>query len=469
MKQVWLVLWKDIRSLRLELCVYVLLLVSFAVAAPQVRSGQPTNQMLAMFVTLLKVLIPACWMVMIARSVHADNLLGEEQFWITRPYRWQALLGAKALFVMLCVGFPFALMQWVMLLVSGLNPLVDKDGMALTLMRFTLHAWLPLLVLASVTENLASMFTFVVALMVAWAGLLTFVLSGTDMRMSPPYSLAVFCVVMGGLMLTILIYQYARRRTLQSRWAIVGVLVLFLLMIFGYDRGGFGSPVKRLIRSHYSVTDSLRLVFLGTVPYDERFEDMQVPGGMVEIKLPVRIEGLPADVKLRETYVAVEIEGEGERYAPPWESARVGTHTVGFLMPKHIFDSLAAANAKVHMELVAEEWRPERVLDTKAAGRFAGPMNGICSLVEEKVYCHYPYREWIPARVEAVTCGGATSAVLRHVPAGTAPDPVVMENLPLRGKVCAGDAVRFTEYGIARRFRLAMDLYGVKIGAFRGR
>lgn len=418
MKQVWLVFWKDVRNLRTELCVYALLLVAFAVTAPQVRLGQAPSQMLALFVTLLKVLIPACWLVMIARAGHGDNLLGQEQFWITRPYRWQSLLGAKALFVVMFVGLPLALMQWAMLLVAGLNPFADKDGMALTLMRFALHAWLPLLLVASVTENLAMMFTFVAGLMVAWAGLLTFVMSGTDMRMSPPYSLAVFCVVMGGLMVTILIYQYARRRTLRSRWAIVGLLMLFLLMMFGYDRGGLGTPVKVLIRSHYPKASSLRLVFLGSTPYDERGEDMDVPKDMMEVKLPMHIDGFTADAKLRETHVAVEIDSGEVHYALPWESAVVGEHTIGFLIPKRVFNSLAAADAKVHLELVAEEWRPVHLREVRAAAKFDGPMDGACSLIAGKVYCRYPYREWVPTRVEAAACGGGASTVLRHVPAG---------------------------------------------------
>lgn len=52
---------------------------------------------------------------------------------------------------------------------------------------------------------------------------------------------------------------------------------------------------------------------------------------------------------------------------------------------------------------------------------------------------------------------------------GTVPDPVVMEGLPFKEKVCAGDAMRFTEYGEARRFRLVMDVDGVRIGSYRGR
>jgi hypothetical protein len=467
LKQVRLVFWKDVRHLWPELTLYAVLLVVYAVAAPQVWLGKNPNQFLAMFVTLLKVLIAVSWLVLIERAVHADNLVGEEQFWITRPYHWQSLLAAKMLFVAVCVTIPFVVMQWAMLLEAGLNPFTAKAGMALCLLRFVSNAWLPLLVAASVTENLAMMFTFIAAMMVAWAGLLTFIMSSTDMRMSPPYSLAVFLILFGGLMVAILIYQYARRRTIHSRLAIVAFLALFLLMIFGFDRGGFGAPVKALIRAHYTATDSLRLVFGEAVPYEKRSESRQVPRDQVEVKLPVQIQGLPQDAKLRETNIAVEVEGGGTRYAPPWQNATVSEHAVGFVMPKDVFERFVSVETRLHLELLAEELRPARVVKTTVAEKFPGPMDGVCLLIQGKVYCRYPYREWVPARVAIDGCGGPMTATLRHVPAGGILDPVVNEALPFSKKVCVGDTIRFTEYGVTNELRLALDAPVIRIEQYR--
>ncbi|MCU1322570.1 MAG: hypothetical protein JWM43_2219 [Acidobacteriaceae bacterium] len=422
-----------------------------------------------MFVTLLKLLIALSWLVLITRAVHADSLVGEEQFWITRPYRWRSLLGGKALFVAVCVAMPFVVMQWAMLLGAGLNPFAAKAAMGMSLLRFSLNTWLPLFVAASVTEGLAMTFTFIAGMMVTWVGLLTFIMSGTDMRMSPPYSLGVFCLLFGGLLVGILMYQYAQRRTMYSRLAIAGVLALFLLMIFGFDRGGFGAPVKALIRSHYPVNNSLRLVFAAHVPYDERGEDMQVPGNMVEVKLPVQIEGLPGEAKLRDTHIAVAINTADIQYASAWQSANVSEHAIRFLMPKDLLERFAAVDANVHLELVADELRPARVVSSIVAEKFPGPMNGVCSLIRGRVYCQYAYREWVPTQMEASTCSGATAATLRHVPAGTVPDPVVNEAILSKGKVCAGDSMRFTEYQSVGGFRVAVDAAMIRVGQYRAR
>ena len=34
------------------------------------------------------------------------NASGDRQFWITRPYRWQSLLGAKVRFVLVFLNLP---------------------------------------------------------------------------------------------------------------------------------------------------------------------------------------------------------------------------------------------------------------------------------------------------------------------------------------------------------------------------
>ncbi|HEY4357184.1 MAG TPA: hypothetical protein VGN16_15650 [Acidobacteriaceae bacterium] len=468
MKQALLVFRKDVHHLWQELGVYLLLLAAYAVAAPQVWPGKTPIGLLAVFVTLLKVLMAASWLVLITRAVHADSLVGDEQFWITRPYRWTSLLGGKLLFVAVCVAMPFVLMQWALILEAGLNPLSAKAALLESIVRFALNPMLTMFVVACVTDGLASAFTFLVGIIIAWAGLLTFALSGIEMRTSPPYDRPIMSVLFGGLMIGIVIYQYARRRTMQSRLAIGGTLVLFLLLMVGFDRAGFGAPVKAMIRHHYAEISSLRLVWTESVPYEERGPDMRIPGGMVEMKLPVQIEGMASDAKLRDAHVEVEMEAGAMRYAPAWQDAVLSEHAVGFLVPKDVFRRYAAGDTKVHLEVVAEELLPARDVKRVVADHFQGPMGGVCLLVEGKVYCRYPYEEVIPTRVEVSACGGpATSLTLRYMPVGGKFDPVVNEMLPIRGNICAGDSIRFTEYGVVSEFRIALDEPSVRIDQYR--
>ncbi len=51
-------------------------------------------------------LLPMAWWFLVSLAVYGEPLPGNRQFWITRPYRWTSLLGAKLLFIVAFVSFP---------------------------------------------------------------------------------------------------------------------------------------------------------------------------------------------------------------------------------------------------------------------------------------------------------------------------------------------------------------------------
>jgi hypothetical protein len=238
-------------------------------------------------------------------------------------------------------------------------------------------------------------------------------------------------------------------------------------MIIGFVKQGFGMPVETSIRAHYPITDSLRLAFGETIPYDERRKSLKLLRKQIESKLPARVEGLSANAKLRETHLAIVIERGGMQYAPPWQDATVSENAVGFVMPMDVFDRFLRVKARLHLELLAEDMRPARVVQTTVAEKFSGPMDGTCLLIQGKVYCRYPYKEWVPARAVIEGCGGKMAVTLRHVPAGGMLDPVVSEELPFSKNICVGDAIRFTEYGVRNHVRVALDVPAIEIAQYR--
>ena len=51
-------------------------------------------------------LLPVSWWILIVRAVQGDGLVGDRQFWITRPYEWKKLVTAKILFVLVFINIP---------------------------------------------------------------------------------------------------------------------------------------------------------------------------------------------------------------------------------------------------------------------------------------------------------------------------------------------------------------------------
>jgi hypothetical protein len=63
----------------------------------------------------LVVLVPLSWWILIVRLIHCERLVGDTQFWITRPYEWPKLLAAKLLFLAAFLYAPFFAAQCVLL------------------------------------------------------------------------------------------------------------------------------------------------------------------------------------------------------------------------------------------------------------------------------------------------------------------------------------------------------------------
>ena len=118
MKQMLHIFRKDVRHLWREIAASLALLVAFAWL--DIRSwSQPYGEGMATGVSallgaemlpgLVNLLLPLSWIFLIVRVIQGESLVGDRQFWVTRPYDWKQLLAAKTLFVLTFVNFPLLL------------------------------------------------------------------------------------------------------------------------------------------------------------------------------------------------------------------------------------------------------------------------------------------------------------------------------------------------------------------------
>ena len=99
---------KDLGHLRLEISLFIALTVVYAWAEFRQVNQMATWALLAIAAVYL-----------IARVVHAEAIPGDSQFWISRPYRWRSLLGAKLLFILVVVNLPVFLARLAILVTGG--------------------------------------------------------------------------------------------------------------------------------------------------------------------------------------------------------------------------------------------------------------------------------------------------------------------------------------------------------------
>ena len=82
-------------------------------------------------------LVPVSWWLLISRAVHAEALVGDRQFWITRPYEWKSLLAAKLLFLAIYIYASILLAQCALLRAAGFHPLSYMPGLLYNLLLLT--------------------------------------------------------------------------------------------------------------------------------------------------------------------------------------------------------------------------------------------------------------------------------------------------------------------------------------------
>jgi ABC-type transport system involved in multi-copper enzyme maturation permease subunit len=114
MKQIFNIFRKDLRRFWREIAVSLALLVMYSWNDARGWAGEGnvgyagigaliSYQFLS---GLVVVLLPIAWAFLIVRVIQGEALVGDRQFWITRPYEWKKLLAAKVLFVAFTINVP---------------------------------------------------------------------------------------------------------------------------------------------------------------------------------------------------------------------------------------------------------------------------------------------------------------------------------------------------------------------------
>ena len=101
--------------------------------------------------------IPVAWSFLTVRAIQGESLVGNRQFWLTRPYEWKKLLTAKVLFVVTFVNLPLGITQVFLLAKAGFSPMQHAVGLLWMQIMMLLFFMLPVVALATVTATVVQM------------------------------------------------------------------------------------------------------------------------------------------------------------------------------------------------------------------------------------------------------------------------------------------------------------------------
>ncbi len=384
---------KDLLHLWPETLVVVALFVAFAAAAPSGWSASPYLAGIQLLSLLIKLLMPISWLVLIARLIHDEPLVGDRQFWTSRPYHWASLLASKLLFLAVFLYLPFFLMQAYLLKHAGLHPMLAIPALLHNLLLLTVIIVVPLVAVAAVTGTFARM------LLTSIGGLLYVLALGVGLivllwgRMIPPALVPFTIVIFILLPVLALVYQYATRKTGNARWMLAATpLVIFLLLLL--------TPAQALIHAAYPVAGSGAPV-LGPIPADYAATAPQ-PGQIVAVRnVDIAIPAGQTGGDEKNVYlidgVSVSVNGNQQPYmaAPGTVGGPAPYSVVQFSVPAALFTQVKSTPADVHFSVTTDHLvvgQPQQWRATMLP--FSVPGHGLCSYPQDasgrQPVCHFP-------------------------------------------------------------------------------
>jgi len=191
------------------------------------------------FLYIAPAILPFAWWYVVSLLIHEEALVGDRQFWVTRPYSRGRLLAAKALFIVVFLDLPLLLAGFAILAIAGFQPLDYLPEFLWMQVGFAAVLVLPPLALASVTRNFVQFVLTILGAIACLIGLMLFATTGEFLTLFyVPSTLAWAGRMLNGLalavpaLLVIAVQWSARRRWVAT---IAGAGVFLVLMFTGSE------------------------------------------------------------------------------------------------------------------------------------------------------------------------------------------------------------------------------------------
>jgi hypothetical protein len=479
---------KDLTHLWPETLIVVGLFIAFAWASPSRWTGSENEivGLVGLLAIFLKVfLMPVSWLVLVSRLIHDEPLVGDRQFWTSRPYHWLSLLAAKVLYLLLFLYLPFLLMQVYLLKRAGLYPTTAIPELLHNLLLLSVIIVIPIAAISAVTSSFVrTLISFIGA--VIYLIILSLCIFWMVIHRMPPPSIE---PIITGLFIVLpaaaLVYQYATRRTAISRAILIATPAVIALLILI-------TPATALIKHSYSLSSTPKLGALpeGFGPKSPEPGPLYVIGNRVQVGIPFTVADADKDSNYVVTGVAATIDAPGVHWSSPYvtvQNARINAgapiSVIPIDMPLDIFNQVGHAPADIHLSITAQQIKAAQPSTWKAtAGSFAVPGHGVCSFnpahPDMPPVCRYPFKtpdlNFASAQVSAA-CGDPSAPKQTGITQMTSGagfvdfDPVNTQSLSFSspgpnpaqsqpaGILCPGTDVSFIEGNEKAKVRLELD------------
>jgi hypothetical protein len=512
MKQILHIFAKDSRHFWPEILVSLAITAVFTWTTPH-GWGQPGGLgAVAGFAVLgglpflggsLALIVVVSWWLLIARVVHDESLVGDRQFWLTRPYEWSKLLAAKAVFLLVYLYVPFFIAKLILLKLAGFHPLSYLPGLLLNLLLVTAALVAPLFAIATVTANFARMALAVIAIIVGFiAALVIASVKGAGASM-PAFTIPLIPWLCGA----VIVLQYASRRVRLSRLLLIGYPLVSCAI-------SFVVPGEALTESKYPAVTAKEAAPIQLAPLQDQNHLVTVSSlpveKLVQVGVPLQFSGVATGHMLTSGNIKVSIEAvNGVHWTSPWQYMPLERYVPGsqdssvyFRIKRTVLESFRSMPVTLHLTLAFTDMRAgfSRRVAVQTSD-FPVSEFGICapeigwdgSLQITGITCKSALRQPPFNYVEAMWSNGACSAMTTEQKDGVKGDgwigesdrspaefgisPVWVTSIPLSNNMnmhmrsnpgqnpsqqlrylCPGTPLTFTQYDSVRQIRSELTI-----------
>jgi hypothetical protein len=301
---------KDVRQFWFEIAIVLVVTAAFAFIGA--RRGfwlddPGANRSVAW--SMVQLMLPLAWWILIARVVYGEILPGDRQFWITRPYRWTSLLGAKLLFIAVFVNLPLLAADVIIIRAYGFAPAEEIQGLVWKQILCTLVFLLPVAAVCAITSGFFQLLSVTFILLVGvlvWNVVIPGFTPGATGSVLDWITLYYVFLVAALAAFTILIWQYAKRKTWANR------TVAFVAAIVAMAGGALipwtsAFAIQSRLSKGRVDSGSMQVVFDSDRKWLARAR-IDGDDGRVQLELPLRITGIPAGMEAKPIGLVMAIE-----------------------------------------------------------------------------------------------------------------------------------------------------------------
>lgn len=404
MTQIIHIFKKDVRRHWPEILISLVLLglyTRITLQSPPDRQAMMSFGWIMSGAELVPPLLVFFWIFISVRLVQGESLVGDRQWWVTKPYDCWKLLAAKSLFLVGFLCVPLFLVQLFLLHHAGFPIFHNLPGVLGMQLGLAVLLLLPSMALGSLSKGMGQALIGVFAVIVAFWLTATVVQEIPSIGMSSAVS--GFKNIPTLLLVSIIaaiVWQYARRKTWMARSLLMGSAIIVLLIVALV-------PYAKFVDRKYPVVEMAeapaQLAFQQAKLNQKKKNPAWESVPIIYFVIPLQVSGIQEGhvVVLDGIKVVVETSS-GTKLDRGWAGQGDAmlkedqNKVIYFQMKRKDYEKIKSENTELHVEMALTEYQENEARELVLKdGEFEDVKLGICRLNDKdssQVNCRRPFQ-----------------------------------------------------------------------------